>query len=143
MVEEHITGGPFEEEVRTIAEKIRSPEADEEGTQATEESRDAQKKQNMEQIKMELKGIYGTESDKPTETTIPPPQEKEVKDDYLEGVSEEYKEKTESLLQHAFTNGILPATKAAQKTNDPYLIDLFHDALAHTIHEKIQNLDLL
>ena len=52
----------------------------------------------------------------------------------IQGVEE--KEKMEKLLHLAKTKGVVFAVAVVKKMNDPYLLDMFHDALAKEGHYK-------
>ena len=45
--------------------------------------------------------------------------------------------KVNTLVAHAFTQGIAAAVKEAKKTGDPYFIDLLHDRLADEYYQKL------
>ncbi len=46
-------------------------------------------------------------------------------------------EKLQHLVDLAFEQGLLTAIEQARKTNDPYLLDAFHDTLTDKLYQEL------
>ena len=152
----------FDESVETIAEKIRAEKGQEDAGEQRENSGEQQREAELEKIRTELQESYGdtggsggsNDDDDDDEeeggeefdsTTKLKPAKigDEVVKNYLEKVPEKYKEPVGDLVQKAVHNGITGAVAKAQKKNDPYLVDVFHDSLAQLLHQRMQDQGLL
>ncbi len=119
----------FEKNMRGIAEQVRTKETP---------SSSEKKRGELEHIRRELHETYATaEQDGPISPAADPGG------GYLDGVDREYREQVASLVSRAVSDGIPAAVTEAQKRNDPYLMDSFHDALARFLHQKMQENNLL
>ena len=149
----------FDESVNAIAEKVRTERVEESATEQTEigiEQREA----DLEKIRSELRESYGDaggsgsndddsddddeeEFDSTAELEPASTEGAEGEVSYLETVPEKYQEPVTELVQSAVQGGIVRATAKAQKKNDPYLVDVFHDSLAQLLHQRMQDQGLL
>ena len=150
MATEESRGETFDESVGVIAEKVRSEQefssTPESGGFGTERKRALE----LEKIRNELKESYGgsdddDDDDDGTEKLVPAQIDTSLEDggDYLSAVEDAYKERVMDLVQSAIDGGISRAVTRAQKKNDPYLVDAFHDSLAYLLHKKMQEQGLL
>ncbi|MCY4577356.1 MAG: hypothetical protein OXB96_02975 [Candidatus Kaiserbacteria bacterium] len=152
----------FEESVSTIAEKVRGEKARENAAEQQEGNAiEQQREAELEKIRTELQESYGDigggggsdddgddddgdEEEFDSTATLQPANLEGTKvENYLEKVPEKYREPVTELVQGAVHNGIVGAVKKAQKKNDPYLIDIFHDSLAQLLHQKMHDQGLL
>ena len=150
----------FDESVGTIAEKIRTEQSQESTTKQQESSNEQQREVEIEKIRTELRESYGDtggsggsnnnndddEEEEEVDSTAklqPAKLDTAEAADYLETVPEKYKEPVTGLVQSAVQGGITQAVRKAQKKNDPYLTDVFHDSLAKLLHKRMQSQGLL
>ena len=119
-----------------------------------ESGTDQQREVEIEKIRTELRESYGDTggggSDDDDEEEVDSTAELKPANlddaettNYLEKVPEKYKEPIADLVQSAVHTGIVKAVKRAQKKNDPYLVDVFHDSLAQLLHQRMQDQGLL
>ena len=54
-----------------------------------------------------------------------------------EDTRKKIQEVLQKLVDIAFERGLLEAITEARKTNDPYVIDAFHDALVDKLYEEL------
>ena len=147
VMEESKKGESFDESVGVIAEKVRVGR--ESGGPVEKEGGTEQRRAlELEKIRNELKESYGSSDGDDEDTSSdeglqPATLDDPEKNNYLDGVEEKYREPVMELVQSAVQGGILRATTRAQKKNDPYLVDAFHDSLAHLLHQKMQDQGLL
>ena len=148
----------FEESVGAIAEKVRAEQGQEDAAEQQESSAE-QREAELEKIRNELRESYGDtgggggsndddddDDEEETDSTAnlePANMEGSEAANYLETVPEKYKEPVTELLQTAVHGGIVKATTKAQKKNDPYMVDVFHDSLAQLLHQRMQDQGLL
>lgn len=151
----------FDESVSAIAEKVRTERVEESTTEQAESGIEQQREAELEKIRNELKESYGdTGSSGSNDDDSDDDDEEEEFDSaaelepasiegtqgeasYLEAVPEKYQEPVTELVQRAVQGGIVKATAKAQKKNDPYLVDVFHDSLAQLLHQRMQDQGLL
>ena len=149
----------FDESVGTIAEKVRAERGLENTVEQQESNTEQQRELEIEKIRAELRESYGDigsggsnddddDDDGDEETESAAKLQSANLDEaetvnYLEKVPEKYKEPITELVQSAVQGGIAKAAAKAQKKNDPYLIDVFHDSLAQLLHQRMQNQGLL
>ena len=139
----------FDESVAAIAEKIRVGQETHKEAVAADTER--QRAFELEKIRNEIKESYGGSDDADddeedgVDKLVPASLDDSDKggDDYLSTVEDGYKEPVMNLVQTAIDGGISRAVSRAQKKNDPYLIDVFHDSLAHLLHQRMQDQGLL
>jgi hypothetical protein len=62
---------------------------------------------------------------------------------YAESFSPELQLEIEYLLHTAFTEGITKALADAQKSNNPAVLDAFHDALSGKLYEELKQRKIL
>ena len=148
MAAEDSKGESFDESVGVIAEKIRAGQ--ESGGSLEKDRGGAQVRAfELERIRNELRESYGGSDDDDDDDVSEDLQPANLDDsgqekiNYLDGVEEKYKEPVAELVQSAVQGGISRAVARAQKKNDPYLVDAFHDSLAHLLHQKMQKQGLL
>ncbi len=133
----------FHEKMHDMAGKIRDDR--EHSPEKEGQKRHEHVSAELERIKAELKTMH-TQSDTPdqiTENLTAPKTEKMVDGGYLDAVDDGYKEQVAHLVQRAVSNSIPAAIQEAQKKNDPYLMDSFHDSLALFLHQKMRENNLL
>ncbi len=150
----------FEESVSAIAEKVRTERIEESTTEQAESSTEQQREAELEKIRNELRESYGDTGGSGSNDDDDDDDEEEEFDstaelepasmegtqgeaNYLEAVPEKYQEPVTELVQHAVQGGIVKAAAKAQKKNDPYLVDVFHDSLAQLLHQRMQDQGLL
>lgn len=150
----------FDESVSAIAEKVRTERVEEGATEQTESGIEQQREAELEKIRNELKESYGDTGSGSNDDDSDDDDEEEEFDsaaelepasmesteggaNYLEAVPEKYQEPVTELVQRAVQGGIVKATAKAQKKNDPYLVDVFHDSLAQLLHQRMQDQGLL
>ena len=150
----------FDESVGIIAEKVRVEQ--EQKNPPLEQSADTEQQRTMEleKIRNELRESYGDtggtgdntdddsdDTDDDAEDSIsalePANLEGAEAANYLTTIPEEYKEPVTELVQIAVQKGITPAITKAQRKNNPYLVDVFHDSLAQLLHQRMQDQGLL
>ena len=150
----------FDESVETIAEKIRTKQRQEDAVEQQESDAEQQREAELDKIRAELHESYGDtggsgggsndddddeeESETDSAADLQPANtgDEEAKN-YMERVPEKYKEPVTDLVQAAVHSGIVGAVAKAQKKNDPYLVDVFHDSLAQLLHQRMQDQGLL
>ena len=149
----------FDESVSAIAEKVRTERVEESAAEQVESGAEQQREAELEKIRNELKESYGDtggsgsnddddddeeeEFDSAAELEPANMESTEGGANYLEAVPEKYQEPVTELVQRAVQGGIVKATAKAQKKNDPYLVDVFHDSLAQLLHQRMQDQGLL
>ena len=149
----------FDESVSAIAEKVRTEQVSEDVTEQAESGTEQQREAELEKIRNELRESYGDtggsgsndDDDDDDEEEFDSTAELEPANiegmqgeaSYLETVPEKYQEPVTELVQNAVQGGIVRATAKAQKKNDPYLVDVFHDSLAQLLHQRMQDQGLL
>ena len=126
----------FAEDLEHIAERVKA----ERESDTTAERVRSSEKEELGMIRRTLEETYV--GDGVTEV-IPPRPSATDKTDYLDGIEEEYRGPVAEYVQEAITGGIASAIAKAQKENNPYLMDIFHDALAFVVHEKMREQGLL
>ena len=150
----------FDESVSAIAEKVRVERVEESAAEQAESGTEQQREAELEKIRNELRESYGDtggsgsnddDSDDDDEEEFDSAAELEPagtegaqgEASYLATVPEKYQEPVTELVQSAVQGGIVRATAKAQKKNDPYLVDVFHDSLAQLLHRRMQDQGLL
>ena len=149
----------FDDSVSTIAEKIRSERTEENAAEQQEGVGEQQRDAEMEKIRAELRESYGDtggsgsndddndyNDDDGVDSTAnlqPANLDGTEATSYLETVPEKYKETVTEMVQSAVQHGIVQAVRKAQKKNNPYMVDVFHDSLAKLLHQRMQDQGLL
>ena len=148
----------FDESVSAIAEKVRTERIEESAVEQAESGMGQQREAELEKIRNELRESYGDtggsgsndddddeeeEFDSAAELEPASMEDTQGGASYLETVPEKYQEPVTELVQNAVQGGIVRATAKAQKKNDPYLVDVFHDSLAQLLHQRMQDQGLL
>ena len=148
----------FDDSVSTIAEKIRSEQTEENAAEQQESIGEQQREAELEKIRAELQESYGDTGGSGSNDDDDDDEEEEVDSaaelqpanldgteaaGYLETVPEKYKEPVTELVQSAVQHGIVQAVRKAQKKNNPYMVDVFHDSLAKLLHQRMQDQGLL
>ena len=150
----------FDESVSAIAEKVRTERIEEGADEQAESGIEQQQEAELEKIRNELRESYGDTGGSGSDDDSDDDDDEEEFDSaaelepaniegtqgeasYLETVPEKYQEPVTELVQHAVQGGIVRATAKAQKKNDPYLVDVFHDSLAQLLHQRMQDQGLL
>ena len=131
------TPDEFSRSLEHLAERVRVPET--EPSSLEQEVSPEQSQAELQRIREELALLYDKEQPVASLSSPTP----EVASDHLSLVPEAYKGQVSELVTQAVSGGILSAVAAAQKTRDPYLIDLFHDALSSFLHAKMRDASLL
>lgn len=78
----------------------------------------------------------------------PQEEEKESSDtshslpSYAANAPEEAKQEVSRLIQHTFEKGLLEGVSEAKK-KDPFILDMYHDALVEKLHEEMKHKGLL
>ena len=149
----------FNESVSAIAEKVRTERVSEDIAEQAESGTEQQREAELEKIRNELRESYGDTGGSGSNDDDDDDEEEEFDSaaelepasiegtqggaGYLETVPEKYQEPVTELVQSAVQGGIVRATAKAQKKNDPYLVDVFHDSLAQLLHQRMQDQGLL
>lgn len=145
----------FDESVAAIAERVRIERR--EGVSAEQEVGDDRRREaELKVIRAELRELFGDiggsgddgdgrgEEVDSTDALQPAQLDDTEAASYLDTVPERYKEPAVALLQFvAQGGGIAKAVAKAQRKNDPYFVDVFHDSLAQFLHQKMQDQGLL
>ncbi len=61
---------------------------------------------------------------------------------YAADASEEVKKEVTTLINHTFEKGLLEGIREAKK-KDPFILDMYHDALVEKLHEEMKRKGLL
>lgn len=115
-------------------EKIKSPE---------DEIRELEKKLSEKKLELEKSKSAEKSSETPTVPikTIPSSSiqsaKKISKSSIEQKLSEETKKQVDELVEVAFIKGLEKAVNAAQKINNPYLLDAFHDTLVDKLYNDL------
>ena len=126
---ERIESGEFHRDLHTIAEKVR--------TETKELPAEQRPTAEMESIRRHLRENHETGSE---ELSRPDTQKA---NGHLNDADREDREHIAQLVSQAVNDGIPAAAAEAQKHNDPYLIDAFHDELTHFMHQKMRDNNLI
>ena len=131
----------FSRSLESIAERVRVTPEERASLETSPTDSKERSVAELQRIREELHTLYTTNESAPTTLVSPTPPSAST--DYLSFVSDEYRDRVSSLIDHATAEGILSAIAEVQKTNDPYLIDSFHDAFSAFLHTKMRDANLL
>ncbi len=76
-------------------------------------------------------------------TTIPSPPAKKVLPSYLDTQDEDTKKIVKDLVKLSEEKGLKTALNKIQKTNQPFLLDAFHDALTFKFLQELRKKDVI
>jgi hypothetical protein len=125
-----------------------SPEVAERDIQAVsaevkrhQESPEARLMTGQELVRKSIRSYTGLPAQTPQQV-VAQKDEDSVLPAYAVGSSSETKHEVEHLLGLAFREGIIKATDEAYKSS-PYVLDIFHDALAGKLYPELQKRGIL
>ncbi|MCX7615966.1 MAG: hypothetical protein N2Z68_01025 [Patescibacteria group bacterium] len=79
----------------------------------------------------------------PSPSLTPQNVSSEVFPSYALSAEEDVKEKVKKLIEITLEKGISAGVRLALKENDPYLLDLYHDALVEKVLDELKRRELI
>ena len=135
------SGPEFHEETERMAERLRTERESSPEREPTDAERSAAE---LAWIREELRTMYRKNG---TTATVPADDGSDSdgagEDSPPVAVDGAYRERVNDLVIRAVEDGIPAAVSRIRETDDPYLIDTFHDELARVLHTKMRKNNLL
>jgi len=84
-----------------------------------------------------LRGVVGEKIQQHAPAYIPKPTPPPQSDEHVSYLTAELKDKIQELVNHVFQNSLDQGIKEAVKSNNPALIDAFHDVLVDQLYDTL------